>query len=236
MKLIDRAATASDSNIKNSSESGISVVEILLVLVVLSVLLAFAIPLSGFRGVYKTEDQALKIMDLMREASKLAMSRRSTFRVEIDQTANTAMIIDERGNVAGLAVKTVPLNTISEVKMDQRPTGITVFPTAPALTDAVYATDAAGGGATDPQAIGHKNLSGGATVSGNTVWKARFRSDGSVVDKNGVPINVNLYLYPPVTSASTTAGNPKLVRAVTVTGGNGAVRYYRYDGTAFAAQ
>jgi len=161
----------------------------------------------------------------MQEAGQLALTRRHTFRFEIDTTANAMLIIDEQRAGSGLPptlVKSVPLDRASDVRVDVKPTGVGK-PNPPNYNDAVFTTDA----------LGHKD--GATSVSGHTVWAARFQSNGSVFGPTNTPISANIYLFPPATSGSTTPRNVQEVRAITIFGGSGAVRYWKWDGTQLAA-
>lgn len=54
-------------------ELGLSLIEILIVMGVIALLSAISLPyIYGDRKLYKSEDQTLKVIDLMREASQLA--------------------------------------------------------------------------------------------------------------------------------------------------------------------
>ena len=210
---------------KRRKTAGFSMIELIIVLIIVAVLSAISLPyIYQSRRVYRSEDQALKVMDLMREAAQLAITRRRTFRLEVDTTSNLLLIIDENG--AGAAddteIKAIPLDPVNEVRMDTLPTGVTK-PNPPNYNDAAFAVDA----------TGHKRA--GATIVGDTVWAARFNRDGSVVNAAGNPINANLYFYPPQTAGSTTPRNKVEVRAITMFGGNGAVRFWKHNGTTFVA-
>lgn len=202
---------------------GISVVELIIVLVIISILTAISIPyIYNYKKLYKSEDQALKVMDLMREANQLALVKRRTFRFEIDLTDNKALIIDE--NSTGAAddkeLKAIPLEPTRDVRMDAAPTGVTA-PNPPNYNDAAFATDS----------VGHK--SGGTTVNNHNVWVARFKTDGSVVKTNDTLVSATLYFFPPLTPGNANPRIIKEVRAVTIFGGSGAVRYWKHDGTTF---
>lgn len=206
---------------KSASASGFSLTELLVVLAVMAILAVVAVPyFYNYTRLYKSEDQSLKVMDLMREASQLAVTRRRTMRLEIDLTQNALLIIDENGAAADTRIKTIPLERTAEIRIDAIPTGVSK-PNPPDYADAVFAADA----------LGHQF--NGATVTGNTVWACRFQSDGSVVNAANVPINANLYVWPPVVAGSTAPRNIKEVRAITMFGGSGAVRYWKHNGTAF---
>lgn len=207
----------------NTGISGFSLTELLVVLGIVGVMSVIALPyMVNFKKVYKSEDQAMKVIDLMREASQLALNRRRTIRFEIDFTDNAALLIDENGAAADTRIKRIPLELPREVRMDVAPTGVT-RPNPPNYNNAATATDTRG------------HLVGTTTVTGHTVWLARFRSDGSVVNNTDVPLSATLYSWPPVSPGSTTPRTLSEVRAITIFGGSGAVRYWKHNGTGFVA-
>lgn len=204
-------------------ESGFSMVEILVVLAVLSLLTAISLPyIYNYKKLYKSEDQTLKVIDVMREASQLAITRRRTMRFEVDLTDNSIVLIDERGTDPDVQIKKIPLEETKEVRMDVIPTGVTK-PNPPNYTDAAFSADT----------LGH--LVGTTTVTGHNVWAGRFRSDGSMVNAANVPISVNFYVWPPITPGSANPRNTQEIRAITIFGGSGAIKYWKHDGTAFVA-
>lgn len=207
----------------NVEHSGFSVIELIVVLVVIAILSAISLPyIYNYKKLYKSEDQSLKVMDLMREANQLALTRRKTMRLEIDLTDNSLLIIDENGTSADTLVKKIPLEATKDIRMDVIPATVSK-PNPPNYTDAAFAVDS----------VGH--LVGSTTVTGHTVWAGRFKSDGSMVNGSDVPISTNFYIWPPITPGSTTARNNKEIRAITMFGGSGAIRYWKYDGTSFVA-
>lgn len=210
---------------RSAKYGGFSAIELLIVVALITVLAAISIPyFYSFTRAYKSEDEALKLLDNMREASQLALAKRRTFRLEIDLTANAILIIDENGPAGATddkIVKSIPLEDMREVRMEQIPTGVT-RPAPPDFTDAVFAEDV----------VGHLN-DADETIIGNNVFAARFRSDGSVVKADGLPLNTNIYLWPPADGGGT---NPRVinqVRSLTLYGNTGAVRYWKHNGTAF---
>jgi len=208
---------------ERSSTLGFSAIEILIVLGIVSVLTAISLPyIVNFKKAYKSEDQALKILDVMREAAQLAIARRRTIRFEIDLTDNAVLIIDENNTATDTQIKKIPLEKPKDLRNDVLPAGITK-PNPPNYTDIAFTTDT----------VGH--LAGATNVSGHTIWAARLRSDGSVVTAGNVPINANIYIWPPISYGSTTPRNKSEVRAITMFGGSGAIRYWKHNGTTFVA-
>ena len=151
----------------------------------------------------------------MREAGQLALSKRRVMRIEIDQS-NVALpvmrMIDENGVNPDILIKTLPLFPLSEVRMDVAPGGV-LPPTPPNYAPAVYTAN---------------------------IWSIRFRSDGSVVNAADIPISATLYSWRPINETNipfnisvTTPARLEEVRAVTIFGGSGAVRYWKHNGTTF---
>jgi len=203
--------------------SGFSMIELVIVLVIVLIMSAISIPyIYNYQKRYKSEDQALKVMDFMREANQLALNKRRTIRLEIDLTDNKLLLIDEKGASAtdDELIKAIPLETTGEVRMDQIPTGVTK-PNPPNYNDATFVTDT----------IGHKRA--GVSVTGHNVWAARFRRDGSVVNSSGTLISANLYIWAPLAAGNNNPRDKKEVRAITMFGGSGAVRYWKHNGTTF---
>lgn len=197
--------------------------ELLIVLGIIAVLSAISLPyLINYKKGYKSEDQSLKAIDLMREAGQLAVARRRTIRFEIDFTENALLLIDENGTATDTRLKTIPLEMTKDLRMDIIPASVSK-PNPPNYNDISTTSDT----------LGH--LWGSTPISGHTVWAARFKSDGSVVNAANVPINANIYCWPPVSPGSTTARNKTEVRAITIFGGSGAIRYWKHDGTNFVA-
>jgi type II secretory pathway pseudopilin PulG len=205
----------------DNRQAGASIIEIVIALVILAILSAISLPyIFSYKKLYKSEDQALKVIDLMRETAQQAVTRRRTMRLEIDLTDNAVLIIDQNGGTTGTLVKKIPLELPRDVRIDTIPATVTK-PNPPNYNDAAFATDA----------VGH--LDGATTITAHNIWAARFKSDGSVVTAADVPMSANVYIFPPVSSGSTTARNKAEIRAITLFGGSGALRYWKHDGTNF---
>lgn len=208
---------------KRDEMRGFSMIELVVALVIVMILSAISLPyIFNYKKRYKSEDQALQVMDFIREANQLALNKRRTMRLEIDLTDNKLLLIDEKNPGASddTEVKAIPLESPVDVRMDFIPTGISK-PNPPNYNDAVFVTDT----------IGHKR--GSTTVTGHNVWAACFKSDGSVTNGAGTPISANLYVWAPVSAGSLTPRSKQEIRAITMFGGSGAVRYWKHDGTNF---
>ena len=217
---------------RQSGNGGFSLTELIIVMVIMAILGAISIPyIYNYKKLYKPEDQALKIMDLMREAGQMALTRRRTMRLEIDLTDNKILLIDEDTRVTPAVhrlIKAIPLESVSEVRMDKIPTGVSK-PNPPnyhdvGSTDAPYVTDTTG------------HVNGSSTVNGHNVWAMRFRRDGSVVKSDNTLLSATLYVWSPAPGATASTPTPRKkeeVRAITIFGGTGAIRYWKHNGTTF---
>lgn len=205
------------------NDKGISITEVLIVCAILFVMVGISIPyFANYTKLYGSDEQALKVIDLMQEASQRALNQRHNVRFEIDLTSNNVNIIDERTSGSDVLVKKVPLKNVLEVKVGTAPTGIPA-PGSPSYANAVFATDSRG------------HSDGGTSVTGHTVWAGRFRSDGSVVNNSNAPVSANLYFWPPTQGNPNLPLNNKQVRSISMFGGTGVVRYWKYNGTTFKA-
>jgi type II secretory pathway pseudopilin PulG len=194
---------------------GYSLVEILIVVALVAVMTAISLPyLFNSARKFKTEDQAIKVMDLMKEASQLAMTRRRTIQFEIDRTNISSPVLRIIDLTNANFNKTIPLEPLSLVRMDTAPVGFTP-PSPPNYPAAVYTTN---------------------------VWRIWFTSGGSILNApGGTPVSATLYSWRPIMEPGTpfnisnlTPARREEVRAVTVEGGRGAVRYWKYTGTGWA--
>lgn len=196
------------------SNRGVSLIELLIVLAIISILTAITIPfVSSYTRAYKSEKQAIQIMDLMREAAQLAMNRRRAMRFELDRTEPAlpvARIIDEMGADPDVTIKSIPLEPESSVRMDRLPDGVSA-PASPGFPAAEF----------------------------EDRFAVRFRSNGSVVSSTDLPLSATLVFWPPITEPIYTESNltPRRgeeIRAITIDAAAGAMRMWKYTGSEWA--
>jgi prepilin-type N-terminal cleavage/methylation domain-containing protein len=193
------------------SNRGVSLIELLIVLAIISILTAITIPfVSSYTRTYKTEKQAIQVMDLMREAAQLAMNRRRSMRFEIDRTdpsVPAARVVDEMGADPDVTIKSIPLEPESIVRMDRLPDSVSV-PAVPGFP-AVEIEDS---------------------------FSIRFRSNGAVVNSADLPLSATFVFWPPITEpvyseSNLTPRRREEIRGVTIDAAAGAMRMWKYTGS-----
>jgi type II secretory pathway pseudopilin PulG len=189
-------------------EDGYSLLQLLVVLSITIIMTGAAVfSLLPQRRAYGPDDAAGQVTNFLRDAYQRAISQRQTMKVQIDRSTMLIKIIDEN---------TLPVGDEVEVRRAQLNNEISVNqPTV-------------GGSALNPPASPYNYPV--AAYSSN-LWVARFRSDGSVVDASGNTLSATIFFSP--VSLKTTDTN--LIRAVTLYGPSGSIRFWRYTGSSFDA-
>lgn len=201
--------TQSKSNRRGGrADDGFSVVELLVIFAIVVILTAAAVfSLAPQRRAYGPDDTAAQVTNFLRDAYQRALSQRQTMKVQIDKSTMLMKIIDEN---------TLPVGDEIEVRRAQLNPEISVIqPTV-------------GGSALSAPASPYNYPV--AAYLGN-VWVARFRSDGSVVDAAGNILSTTIFFSP----VSMKTNETNLIRAVTVFGPSGSIRFWRYTGSSFDA-
>jgi prepilin-type N-terminal cleavage/methylation domain-containing protein len=203
----------------NTRNAGYSIIEMLIVLTVITILTSGAFfYLHAHQRLYKTDNQALQIADLLQEARQRSLTQRKTMRVEIDLTESAARLIDE--NKADTAdddkiLREITLYFPNEVRIDAPPSQITNNPPEPL-----------------PVPNAQFKISSYPLSVLNQVCTIRFQSSGSVVDagtnatgSNAVTKGVTLHLWTP---AENDSEEVSVARALTVIGSTGSIRLWEF--------
>lgn len=197
------------------ADEGFTIAELMVVIAVMMILTVFSIfALQPNKKLYRTDDEAQRIVETLRQASYLALTHRHSMRMELNASQKWIRIVDEKDPSTAtddVEVSRAYLNSVGDVKVDAQPTGVGA-PNPPNYAAAVYAG------------------------AGNTrAWTLRYKLDGTVEKTGGNVTSATLYIYPPDPNNSNAAVDKKRVRAITIFGGTGAIRLWKYDGTKFVS-
>lgn len=205
------------SRIKDNK--GFSLIELLVVMGIIVIMSTVSlIYFSSTKQLYKAEEQGLQLIDLIQEARQRALTQRETMRVELDLSTNIARLIDENSSAVATddqVIRTVPFYGTTEVRMDTKPSNITITPpeTVPVPT-AVF----------KPSTY--------LFSPGHNVCTLRFQLTGTVVDAgtNNTGANANmvgttLYIWKP---KQNNVNQSEVARAITIIGSTGSVRMWEY--------
>jgi Tfp pilus assembly protein FimT len=205
---------------KNNSQAGFSLIELLVVvglIMLLSGIMLFY--MAGHKRLYKPDDQALQLADILQEARQRALAQRETMRVEINLTSNLVTLINENGSTTttdDVVLKRFTLFSTVDVRVDTRPSQITYGPPEPMPV---------------PSAVFKPSVY--TSTAGNNVCTIRFLSNGSAVDAGTTPTGtgyvqtgVSLYVWSPKKNAPTES---EQARAITVIGATGSIRMWEFD-------
>lgn len=208
------------NKVKKKAEIGFSIIELLIVMTIIVIMSSSAyFYLSAHQKLYKSDDQALLITDILQEARQRSLTQRETLRVEIDLTDNVVRLIDENKPTESTddkIIRQVPLLPTDEVKINGRPAEIDNNPPEPYETpsadfrQSIY-----------PMSLNHQ------------VCTLRYQSNGTVTDagsnetgNNASQIGMTLHIWLPDEKSPTQS---RVARALTVIGSTGTVRLWEYD-------
>lgn len=204
---------------KNISESGFSLVELVIVVLVIMTMTGISLYYLNNQGkLFKADDQALQIVDVLQEARQRSLTQRETMRVEIDLTSSKVRLIDENDvSVAtdDVIIKEVALLPSNSVKLNARPSNITLNPPEPLATTAADFRPSV-----HPNSLNHN------------VCTYRFLSNGRVVNAGTTSTGSNAQLKSEVlfiwSPSKTNANEFEVARAITVVGTTGSIRLWQY--------
>ncbi len=203
-----------------AKNAGFSIIELLIVLTVFSILTSAAFfYLDAHQTLFKPDNQALQIADMLQEARQRSLTQRKTMRVEIDLTDSVTRLIEENKSDTSTddkVLRELPLYFPNEVRTDTTPSDITYNPPEPLpVPSAQYKIS------TYPLSNLHQ------------VCTIRFQPNGTVVDagennigNNAVSKGVTIHVWSPKQDNS---NESSIARALTVVGSTGSVRLWEYN-------
>ena len=205
-------------------------VEAIVVMSVMTIMASVSLYyLYDHQKLYKPDEQAAFLIDMLQEARQRSLTQKVTMRVELDLTDKVARLIneDDPSTAADDAVvRTFNLKPTQEVSMTQRPANVTLSPTEPSPVDPIVFVS---NNTVYPSSLGHQ------------VATVRFKKDGTVVDAGTNATGTGsqlrgftLFLWQPEKADATKS---TITRAITVIGGSGAMRLWNhYPGVSGTAQ
>ncbi|MGD9627938.1 MAG: prepilin-type N-terminal cleavage/methylation domain-containing protein [Pyrinomonadaceae bacterium] len=201
-------------------QRGFSLIELMVVLVVVTIFVSISLFFyEGHRSLYRPDETALLVGDLLQEARQRSLTQRETMRVEVDLTRKVASLIDENRSTTAdddVVIRAVNIPEPSVVTVGSRPANIPDNPPEPLpVPNAVF-------------------VSSVYTPSfGNNVATFRFLRDGSVVNAGNNSIGTGatasgatLHIWSP---SETDATSSQIARAITIIGSSGTIRTWEYD-------
>lgn len=205
---------------KSQKEAGFSIAELIIVSGIMVVMTSVSLYyLYSHEKLYKPDEQAAFFIDMLQEARQRALTQKVTMRVELDLTDNVARLIDEGDATIATddkVLRSFNLKPTQEVKIEQRPTNVTISPVEPSPVPAITFVNAS----IHPISLNHK------------VATLRFKKDGTVTNAGTTAIGggstvtgATVFVWQP---EKTNANNSTITRAVTVVGTTGAIRLWNH--------
>ncbi len=203
-------------------------IELLIVIAMIMILSGVSFYyLNATQRLYRSDDEAFQIVDVLQEARQRSLTQRETIRVEIDITANVVRLIDENSqNIPAttnddVLIRQVTLLPNAQVRVSAPPSNITYNPPEP-----LPAPTATFAQSTYPLSVN------------NQVCTMRFLSGGTVVDAgtnnlgNGaITRGVTLHIWSPKT---TNPNEFEVARSITVIGSTGSIRLWEFNPVSLA--
>jgi hypothetical protein len=210
--------TSQDQGLRNdrANDVGFSVVELLIVISIIAILAGVTVyALYPTRERYGPDDEATKVVNLMREAHQRAMSQLQMMRLRIDLNAREIVLTDEGTLGAG-----------DEEEVRRVPLGENVSLVQPNIAGA-------------PMAIPPAPYDYPSAIFQSGVWEALFTAEGSVIDTTAAPapVSATFFFWPTSINGQVSTGpTPTDVRAITVFGPSSSLRFWRHNGDQFNAE
>jgi type II secretory pathway pseudopilin PulG len=201
------------------SESGRSIIEILIVVAIGAILMAVTLPqMISARRLIRTAQLPQEIVTQLRLTRQQAMSQRQPFTFQYDDTNKRIVIIDHGPALVGTAVLTAPgyPNTA----------GSTTFLTLPITGGpGIPSADLSYGVPTGVSATTLDDTATPTALPANSRINITFQPDGSVINAAGNPDRFALFFFNNRAAKETSF-------AISVLGAAGRAKVWRYDTSA----
>lgn len=207
-------------SLKQKSDSrGFSVVELLAVIAVMLIIAAFAVVSLRGSQLYAADDQALIVLDFLKEARQRAITQREIMRVEINKDAGLIRLVNENGTASAnddVEIRRTTFSVVKGIVFDRAPLNITAAPVEPTPV---------------PSLVYQASIHPSSTP--DIVATLRFQPNGTVLNAGNTSTGANaavtgatIYFWNPLkTSQGAATNNGEIIRAITVIGSSGNTRY-----------
>jgi Tfp pilus assembly protein FimT len=210
-------------NTKNQrwrSDSGRSLIEILVVVAIVAILAAVTLPqVISARRLLRSTQLPREVMTHMRNARQQAMSQRQAFTFQYDNVTKQVVIIDHGPNLTGTAVMNAAgyPNTAGSAIVQTVPlTGGPGIPSSELSYGLPPGVSGTAGTLDDTSTF--------AVLPGTNKVNITFQPDGTVIDGNGIFQNPTLFFY-----NNKTGQEKETAAAISVLGAAGRVKVWRYN-------
>jgi len=194
-------------------QSGYSILELVVVAAIVAIMSTVAVfSLPRALKAESADTAGKQILDFIRDASELALMSTVVHRLDLTPSTSTTV-----GTIA--IVRTSDNKIIRQETLSVYTDVVIARPTTPSFT------------ATPPSPF---DFSDAAFTSGK--WSVLFNGNGSVtsVTTPTAPISCVLYLYNPAAGSPTQPESSNTIRAISIFGPTGAIRFWGYFNNAFA--
>jgi Tfp pilus assembly protein FimT len=208
-------------NYSRRSESGRSIIEILVVVAIIAILSAVTLPqVISARRLLRSAQLPREVVTQLRHARQQAMSQRQPFTFQYDHATKQVVIIDHGPTLTGTAVMNAPgyPNTAGSTTVLTIP--LTGGPGIPSSELSYGLPPGVSGTASTLD-----DTSTFTALPGTNKINITFQPDGTVIDGNGIFQNPTLFLYNNKAGQETAA-------AISVLGAAGRVKVWRYNTSA----
>jgi prepilin-type N-terminal cleavage/methylation domain-containing protein len=196
---------------QRSREAGFSLIELVMVVTLMGIMTAITVPqLAGQRRLVRSAAVSRDMMTQLRYARQMAMSERTAYTFQYNNTTKKVIVIDN--NATGATV----LNDTNYPNNS----GSTVVATTDLTGSGLDSTEINYG---VPTGLPAGALGDGVSMTALTSGKINitFQPDGTVVDATGTPVDRALYVYNTKVPKETAA-------AISIMGAAGRIKLWRY--------